>query len=245
MLISQIIRDEIVAKPQIQFSEAEARLVGSAVRPFPSCRLLIFGVGHDSTMWNRINARGTTVFLEHNADWIGKVRQADPSLDIRAVEYTTRVTQWREVLDRPDSLEMNLPQDIHETHWDVVLVDAPNGFIIADEYPGFGPIHGRMQSIYAAGGLVASGGFLFVHDAQREVESASCTRFLSGSCRELFRFRSRRNNGHFVELGCFTRSPGSRFCWSAFRLQLLANWLRILRAPDTQERWQGAMPLGS
>jgi hypothetical protein len=196
-------------------------------------------------MWDQINAGGTTVFLEHNADWIAKVREDDPSLDIRPVEYTSRITQWREGLDRPDSLEMVLPSNIRETHWDVVLVDAPNGFIIADEYPGFGPIHGRMQSIYAASGLVAAGGFVFVHDAQREVESASCTRFLSDSCRELFRFRSHRNNGHIVELGCFTRSPGSRFCWLAFRLQILANWLRILPGPDTQERWQVDAPSGS
>jgi hypothetical protein len=110
-------------------------------------------------MWDQINVGGTTVFLEDSAEWIARVRAADPSLDIRPVEYTTRITQWRELLEQPDSLAMDLPSNIRETHWDVVLVDAPNGFIIADEYPGLGPIHGRIQSIYTAIGLVAAGGF--------------------------------------------------------------------------------------
>jgi hypothetical protein len=127
---------------------------------------------------------------------------------------------------------MNLPQEIRATSWDVVLVDAPNGFIIADEYPGFGPIHGRMQSIYASSGLVAAGGFIFVHDAQREVENASCNKFLADAFLELFRFQSRRNNRLPAELRGFS-APGDRryFSWSAFRLRFLAKWLHFARVP--------------
>jgi hypothetical protein len=169
MSLRHFIRDELRAQPRIQFTEDEAILVGSAIRLFPRCRLLVFGAGHDSTMWSRINALGTTVFLEHNPDWIGKVQQADPSLDIRAVEYTTSITQWRELLDQPGSLEMDLPPDVCRKTWNVVLVDAPNGFVMADEYAGSGRIHGRMQSIHAASLLVAAGGYVFVHDAERQV----------------------------------------------------------------------------
>lgn len=242
MLLRHLIINQLRAKPRIQFTESEARLVGTAIRQFQRCRLLVFGAGNDSSMWNQINAGGSTVFLEHNGDWIGKVREADPSLDIRAVEYRTRITQWRELLDQPDSLAMNLPQEIRATTWDVVLVDAPNGFIIANEYPGFGPIHGRMQSIYASSGLVAPGGFVFVHDAQREVENACCDELFSGACRELFRFRTRKNNGTLTELRCFFASPAGKFSWSACRLQMLVTWLRVGRRPDLQERWQGATP---
>ncbi len=115
MSLHHLIINQLSAKPQIQFTQAEALLVGSAIRQFQPCRLLVFGVGHDSKMWNQINAGGTTVFLEHNADWIARVREADASLDILPVEYTTRITQWREVLYRPDSLAMDLPQDIRDT----------------------------------------------------------------------------------------------------------------------------------
>lgn len=232
MLVTKI-RHHLHNEPRIQLTEAEARLVAAAIAQFRPCRLLVFGAGNDSSMWQQLNEGGTTVFLEHNPKWIDSIREVDASLDIRRVEYTTRITRWREHLDRPSSLEMDLPQEIRETRWDAILVDAPNGFIIADEYPGPGPIHGRMQSIFTARELVTSGGYVFVHDAQREVEDASCTRFFSDSCRELFRFRSHRNNGHFAELRCFTRSPGSRFSWPAFRLQILANWLRILPTPAT------------
>ena len=243
MSLRRFIRGKLRAEPRIQFTESEALLVGSAVRQFPRCRFLVFGVGHDSAMWSQINSGGTTVFLEHNKDWIAKVQEADPLLDIRAVEYTTRITQWREILDQSDSLTMELPSDIRKAHWDVVLVDAPNGFIIADEYPRFGSIHGRMQSIYAASGLVDSGGFIFVHDAQREVENASCNKILADSCQELFRFQSHRNNGHFVELRCFSGLSHARtFSWPALHLQMLAIWLRFLRRTDLQERWQDTRP---
>jgi len=239
MSLRHFIRDELRAKPRIQFTEAEALLVGSAVRQFSKCRFLVFGVGHDSTMWSRINSRGTTVFLEHNPDWIGNVRQTDPSLDIRPVEYTTRITQWRKILDQPDSLTMDLPPEIRETRWDVVLVDAPNGFIMADEYPGFGPIHGRMQSLLEAHRLIAPGGYVFVHDAEREVEAACCDRFFK-SRTEVFRLCSERNNGKVTELRCyFAPAPCRGLPWRTRFLKLLAAWLRLRRLPDLQDRCQG------
>ena len=35
-------------------------------------RLLVFGVGFDSGVWAAVNCKGRTVFLEHNAIWLGK-----------------------------------------------------------------------------------------------------------------------------------------------------------------------------
>lgn len=114
---------------------------------------------------------------------------------------------------------------------------------MAEEYPEFGPIHGRMQSIYASGELVASGGFIFVHDAQREVENASCNKLLSGSFQELFRFCSQRNKGQIAELrGFFAPERASDFSWSAFRLRLLEKWLRVVGASDKLERRHGPTP---
>lgn len=248
MAIRQIrdqIRKALSKQRRIQFTEAEALLVASAISQFRPCRFLVFGAGNDSSMWRRLNEGGTTVFLEHNPEWIDKIRKADASLDIRPVEYTTRITRWREFLRTPDPLAPVLPEDICETRWDVILVDAPNGFAMVDEYPGFGPIHGRMQSIYAAGRLVAPHGYVFIHDAQREVENACCDKLLAGSYRELFRLQTRKNNGTLTELRCFFASSlKGEFSWSALRLQMRATWLRIRPRPDLQERWQGTIPDG-
>ena len=242
MLVTTI-RNHLRREPGIQFTEAETRLVATAIAQFRPCRLLVFGAGNDSLMWQQLNDGGTTVFLEHNADWINKTRGINPSLDVRSVEYTTRITEWRELLESPNSLLMDLPHDVCREQWDVVLVDAPNGFVFADEHPRLGPIHGRMQSILAASQLVAPQGYVFVHDAQRKVENACCEKFLATSHRELFRFRSRRNNGHIAELRCFAGSAfACSFSWSTFRLTMLAAWLRIKRTPDRQRRWHGVLP---
>jgi len=128
MLVTTI-RNHLRKEPGIQFTEAEARLVATAIVQFRPCRLLVFGAGNDSSMWQQLNEGGTTVFLEHNPEWIVKIRGSDASLDIRPVQYATRITKWRELLDQGDSLQMDLPQDVRRKRWDVVLVDAPNGFV--------------------------------------------------------------------------------------------------------------------
>jgi glucuronoxylan 4-O-methyltransferase len=65
---------------------------------------------------------------------------------------------------------MNLPESVERTRWDIVLVDAPEGW---DE-----TTPGRMKSIFLASQLVAADGDVFVHDCDRQVERAFCDRFL-------------------------------------------------------------------
>ena len=36
------------------------------------CKLLVFGLGNDSYLWNKINKDGTSYFIEDNQDWIKK-----------------------------------------------------------------------------------------------------------------------------------------------------------------------------
>jgi uncharacterized protein (TIGR01627 family) len=231
------VREHLRERPTIQLAEAEALLVSLAVRQYRMCRLLIFGAGHDSAMWNDINAGGRTVFLEHNPNWIRQVTRGDASLDIRQVEYTTRITHWREWLNaaKPDTLK--LPSGVDDASWDVILVDAPNGFAMMDEYPASGPIHGRMQSIEAARRLITPGGYIFVHDAQREVEAACSDRLLSRDGHQLFRFCMTKNNGKRTEMRCyFFAAPGKRVPLRARRLQFLSWWFGVRQIPDTQER---------
>lgn len=55
-------------------------------------------------------------------------------------------------------------------HWDVILVDAPEGY--RDHHPG------RQQSIFLASRLARPGTTVFLHDAERTVESLCAARYL-------------------------------------------------------------------
>ena len=41
------------------------------------------------------------------------------------VTYTTRLPDWEQLLEQPDRLEIDLPDEISGQAWDVILVDAP------------------------------------------------------------------------------------------------------------------------
>lgn len=137
------------------------------------CNLLVFGVGNDSSLWIKANKSGKTVFIENNTDWLDKIKQINPELQAVLVEYKTMLSKWKELINKPTELEMDLNSseyNIRKTKWDVILVDAPMGY--KDEHPG------RMQSIYEASRLVKDGGHIFVHDCNRKVEDKYTTRFL-------------------------------------------------------------------
>lgn len=154
----------------ILMSGDEMLAVTDAIRSMPVCRLLVFGVGHDSRYWTSCNRQGPTVFLEHDREWAQKIAPEIASALIVDVRYAYRRSEWRTLLDSPDRLSLTLPPEVSGVAWDVVLVDGPTG-MRPDQ-------HGRMQSIHAAVRLVRPGGHVFVHDCDREVEQAYCDRFL-------------------------------------------------------------------
>ncbi len=157
----------------MQLRPLELLFIGDTIKAVEGCRLLVFGVGNDSPYWAQLNATGRTTFLEDNPDWLDSVRDRAPFIDARFVSYRCNVTQWQEVLEDERALVLDLPVDIREGAWDVVLVDAPLGY--NEDDPSF---PGRMSSIYMASRLVADGGFVFVHDAQRRVERVYCEKYL-------------------------------------------------------------------
>ncbi len=65
---------------------------------------------------------------------------------------------------------MNLPGNIENVSWDIIIVDAPGGW--NDQLPG------RMKSIYAASRLVSDIGDVFVHDCNRTIEDVYTRTFL-------------------------------------------------------------------
>lgn len=156
-----------------QGSFEEYRLIRDVIRARAPCALLVFGVGRDSRIWLGENAGGSTVFLEHNADWIEKTHEVLPEADVVQVHYGTRRTQWKRLLERQDKLFMTgLPNRVLSTNWDVIFVDAPPG--------GSRKRSGRMKSIYTASVLArrSTDVDVLVHDCHREVEATYSERFL-------------------------------------------------------------------
>lgn len=154
----------------IQLSPIEIRTIINEIQRKPNCSLLVFGCGNDSLLWEKVNAGGTTVFVEDNPEWAAKtLAQLDRS-GVHVVNYNSRQADWREWLDCPSRLQMDLPAEIQSRRWDIIIVDGPAGE--NGERPG------RMKSIYAASGLVAGGGLVFVHDCDRPAEDAFASRYL-------------------------------------------------------------------
>ncbi|MCD7461690.1 hypothetical protein HAX54_046824 [Datura stramonium] len=155
------------------------------------CNFLIFGLGHDSLMWTALNHGGKTVFLEEDNSWIQQIQSKLPDLESHHVIYDTRITQADELMEIGMSNEdckkvtdprfsqcqlalKGLPQQVLETDWDLIMVDAPTGW--HDGAPG------RMSAIYTAGLIARNKGDgetdVFVHDVDRVVEDQFSKAFL-------------------------------------------------------------------
>lgn len=134
------------------------------------CNLLIFGLGNDTPFWLKVNMNGRTIFIENSKLWADKVMQACPEANCLMVKYGTKLSEYQELLDKPEKLTLELNDEIRNTKWDVILVDAPRGY--EDEHPG------RMKSIYEASNLVKKGGHIFVHDCNRTVEKVYTDKYL-------------------------------------------------------------------
>lgn len=145
-------------------------LIARAIRKKPRCKLLVFGIGHDSLLWTRINRRGRSVFIEDKTDWYRHVTNRHPQIEAYLIDYGTSRSQWKELLSHPAQLGLTLPRSVVEETWDVIVVDGPKGNKDSDP--------GRMKSIYWAAELANRPGKVFVDDSSREVEDAYASRYL-------------------------------------------------------------------
>jgi len=175
--LSTEINDEIrclVKNNPHQLSEAEYRLIAETIIDKTPCNILVFGVGRDSRLWIDINRQGLTVFLEDNPIWLDRISLELPEINAYLVTYNTLRKQWKGLLNRNIEAELllELPKEILETKWDIIFVDAPEGW--SDEKPG------RMKSIFTAAKLAYISGNcdVFVHDCDRKVEANYCEKFL-------------------------------------------------------------------
>lgn len=128
--------------------------------------MLVFSLGFDSNFWLAINEGGMTRFIENSPQWA--------SMQPEAVKASTLVVRYSATYPEADAIlcnhyrlaeftETQLPADVKEACWDVILVDAPAGCGLMDP--------ARMQSIYAARALSLDSTVVYTDDCQRRVES--------------------------------------------------------------------------
>lgn len=155
---------------EIQLSTEQLKYIAITIKEKAFCKLLIFGLGNDSLFWLKLNRGGVTVFLEDNIDWLQKITKRSKNLISFPVNYNTKITEWKMLLESPSLLDMELPDYVEKEEWDIIFVDAPGGW--NDQTPG------RMKSIYLASRLVKNSCDIFVHDCNREIEDNYCNKYL-------------------------------------------------------------------
>lgn len=155
---------------EIQLSPEQLKMIAMTVREKTPCKMLVFGLGNDSLYWHKLNRHGDTVFIEDNKDWFQIITNRSKALKAFLVHYRTRIKDWERLLEDPSLLKMSLPSDVERKKWDIIIVDAPEGW--HDQAPG------RMKSIYQSSKLIKNSGDVFVHDCDREIEDVYCGRFL-------------------------------------------------------------------
>src|SRR5262245_28098690 len=93
----------------IQLTRIEICAIWHAISKFPRCRLLVFGLGHDAPMWQRINHNGLTLFIEDQKDWYERTLRRYPDILARLVRYQTGLSRWKQFLDDPLPLQFSTP----------------------------------------------------------------------------------------------------------------------------------------
>ncbi|CAH8384633.1 unnamed protein product [Eruca vesicaria subsp. sativa] len=204
---------------QSALTEKELKLLSDTIALRSPCNVLVFGFAHQYLMLSSLNTGGVTVILEDEPSKITTPNNTRVySLKYHQMEVKNTYKLLRHARSNPVCApNMNdlhqgspdcklklrdLPQEVHNINWDVIVVDGPRGD--DSEAPG------RMGSIYTAAVLARRGGSnsttdVFVHDVQRTAEKWFSWEFL---CQE----NQVSAKGNFWKFRIKGQTTTSRFC---------------------------------
>ncbi|EEF51781.1 glucuronoxylan 4-O-methyltransferase 1 [Ricinus communis] len=171
-------------------TKKEFKLLSNVIKHKAPCNLLIFGLSAQFLKLSSINSGGTTIFLEDDPDRISSIRAKSNSTLIYKFDYHVPAKKAYNLLKHaresqdcaPSSGRLqnstcklaltNLPGEVYQQKWDVVVVDGPSGH--SPEAPG------RMAAIYTAGMIARAGHTtdVLVHDVDRTIEKWFSWEFL-------------------------------------------------------------------
>ncbi|KAL8231278.1 hypothetical protein R6Q57_001056 [Mikania cordata] len=208
-------------------SQIDIKQISDALKQCSSpCNFLVFGLTPETLLWNALNHYGRTVFIDENRYYAAYMEEKYPEIEAYDVQYTTKISELNELVTsfreqshnecRPVQnllfsdckIGLNdLPNQLYELNWDVILVDGPRGY-----WPE-GP--GGISAIFTAGVLARSkkGGnhktHVFVHNYNREVERVSSEEFL---CKENLVKASKDLLAHYVVERVMDENGRQKFC---------------------------------
>ncbi|XVF11519.1 hypothetical protein REPUB_Repub08aG0035000 [Reevesia pubescens] len=196
----------------------EFMLLSNLITRKAPCNLLVFGLQSQYLNLSSINAGGITLFLEDDPYKISEIKADSNRTQIYKVKYPAPAKKAYNLLKHArgnpacapstsllqSSCKLalrNLPQEVYQLKWDVVVVDGPIGD--APEAPG------RMSSIYTASMLARAGKTtdVVVHDIHRTIEKWFSWEFL---CEE----NLVSAKGKFWNFRISSQSNSTRFCSS-------------------------------
>ncbi|GMH44948.1 hypothetical protein BSKO_12905 [Bryopsis sp. KO-2023] len=157
-----------------QMSHEQYIEVTKALHRCKGCDMLMWGVGFDARLWCQMVAgHGRIVFLEGTPEWFELVKKEIVGIEAYLVPYKHNMREADALLRKEltdAELLVDLPSTVKNTNWDIIIVDAPQGYG-GEKHPG------RMESIYTSLQLknksISSGKKsveVMVHDASRHVE---------------------------------------------------------------------------
>jgi uncharacterized protein (TIGR01627 family) len=125
--------------------------------------LLVWGLGNDSPFWKQSTC-GRVVFIEDNEQWMNKISNKYPDLEVHKVSYFTEVqSSFEKYMQASDLSSLTVDLSVlRDIEWDVIIVDAPAG--------NYASAPGRFQSIYTSYQVGHDGTYVFVDDFDRKVE---------------------------------------------------------------------------
>ncbi|CAI9767374.1 unnamed protein product [Fraxinus pennsylvanica] len=197
-------------------TEKENRFLLDLVSRRIPCKLLVFGLEPQYLSLASLNDGGFTAFIDDDPEKVSTAK-AIKKTRVYKVEYQTIAAEAFELLkharENPDCAPKfhlpklstcklaltNLPQEVYNTKWDVVVVDGPQGD--TPDSPG------RMAAIYTASILARKGNVtdILVHDVDRMIEKWFSWEFL---CEK----NLVSSKGRFWNFRILREPNGTKFC---------------------------------